>query len=77
MNMVRLVEIENRIRQFPIAEQLWLVERVAQHIREQLAAESSLEAQLAAMAADPNIQRELREIEKEFDVAMSDGLELQ
>lgn len=51
MNTVALSEIENRIRQFPIAEQLWLVERVAQNIREQLAAKPSLEEQLAMMAA--------------------------
>ncbi len=68
MNMVRLVEIENRIWQFPIAAELWLVERVARHIREQRAAGTPLWGQLAAMAADPNIQRELRAIEKEFDV---------
>jgi hypothetical protein len=75
MNTVALSEIENRIRQFSIAEQLWLVERVAQNIREQLAVKPSLEEQLAMMAADPNTQRELRAIEEEFEVAMSDGLE--
>lgn len=75
MNTVALSEIENRIRQFPIAEQLWLVERVAQNIREQLAAKPSLEEQLAMMAADPNIQRELRDIEEEFGIAVFDGLD--
>jgi hypothetical protein len=57
MNTVALSEIENRIRQFPIAEQLWLVERVAQNVREQLAVKPSLEEQLVMMAADQNLIR--------------------
>jgi hypothetical protein len=34
----------------------------------------ALDGQLAAMARDPQIQAEIREVEREFAVAESDGL---
>ena len=39
-----------------------------------LDAETGWSQQLAEMAADPHIQRELREIEREFAFAEADGL---
>ena len=44
----------------------WLIERLAQRLREQLIAHNTFEDSLAAMAADPEIQRELQCIEEEF-----------
>ena len=70
-----LSQIEERINQLPIDEQLLLIERVAQRIREEMAKQHAFEKQLAAMAADPEIQRELRKIDEEFAVTESDGLE--
>jgi hypothetical protein len=70
-----LAQIEERIHQLPIDEQLLLIERVAKRIREEMAKQHALEKQLAAMAADPEIQRELRKIDEEFAVTESDGLE--
>jgi len=36
--------------------------------------EADIEAQLAIMAADPDIQREIKQIQEEFEVTESDGL---
>jgi hypothetical protein len=58
-----------------LAEQLWLIERLAQRLREQLIAQNMFEDSLAAMATDPEIQRELQCIEEEFAPASADGLE--
>jgi len=44
----------------------WLIERLAQRLREQLMAQNTFEDALAATAADPEIQRELQGIEEEF-----------
>ena len=52
MNLSALSQIEENIYQLSLAEQLWLIERVAQRIREKLVAQSALDQQLAAMAAD-------------------------
>lgn len=52
--------IEADIQRLPLADQLWLMERLAQRIREQATpARSDRENYLAAMAEDPEIQREL------------------
>lgn len=75
MNPSTLSQIEERIYQLSFAEQLWLIERVAQRIREQLVAQNTVEQQLATMAADPEIQQELRRIEEEFAQVAADGLE--
>jgi hypothetical protein len=75
MNLSALSQIEENIYQLSLAEQLWLIERVAQRIREKLVAQSALDQQLAAMAADQEMQQELRSIEEDFAHAAADGLD--
>ena len=75
MNLSTLSQIEERIAQLALAEQLWLLERVAQRIREKFVAQSTYDQQLAAMAADQEVQSELRSIEEEFAHAAADGLD--
>ena len=75
MNLAVLSQIAERIHQLSFAEQLWLIERVAQRIREQLVAQSAFEHQLVAMAADLDIQQELQRIEEEFAPFAADGLD--
>ena len=75
MNLTALSQIEESIAQLSLAEQLWLIERVAQRLRDTLGAQSTLEQQLVAMAADQEIQQELRRIEEEFAQAAADGLD--
>ena len=75
MNFPALSQIEEHITQLSLDEQLWLIARIAQRLRTQLVAQNPLDAQLAAMAADPEIQNELRAIAEEFASAEADGLE--
>ena len=75
MNFPALSHIEACITQLSVDEQLWLIARVAQRLHAQLVAQRPLDAQLAAMAADPEIQNELRAIAEEFAHAEADGLE--
>ncbi len=75
MNLSALSQIEENIYQLSLAEQLWLIERLAQRIREKLVAQSALDQQLAAMAADQEMQQELRSIEGDFAHAAADGLD--
>ena len=74
MNFPALSQIEEHIAQLSLDEQLWLIARVAQRLHTQLVAQSPLDAQLAAMASDPEIQNELRAIAEEFASAEADGL---
>jgi hypothetical protein len=76
MNLTVLSQIEAHLDELSLAEQLWLLERLAQRLRAQMIVHSPLEQQLAAMAEDPEIQRELQRIEEEFAPAAADGLEL-
>jgi hypothetical protein len=74
-----LLEIEQSIRTLSSEEQLWLLERIARHLREQTSAtQSSIHQnrleELSAMACDPDIQAEVVAINKEFAVAEMDGL---
>jgi hypothetical protein len=57
MNTLSLESIESAINQLPFLEQVQLLERLAQRIRRQTERRRSIEDQLAAMAADPDIQR--------------------
>ena len=75
MNLGVLSELEAHIDQLSVAEQLALLEYVAQRLRKNLGAQSDLENELALMAADPDIQRELREINEEFASMEADGLD--
>ena len=76
MNASMLSKIEDIFNQLSITEQLWLIQKLVQRIRENMAHKEDLfEAQLAAMAADPEIQNELQQIEQEFAFTETDGLE--
>ena len=76
MTTATLEHIETDIAQLSLAEQLWLMERLAHRIRQ-----SSLrplivqEGDLAAMAADPAIQHEVQQIAAEFALTELDGLD--
>ena len=65
MSEPTLAQLEERITQLPLAEQLRLIKRVTQHIRERMREQRTLDSQLAAMAADPDIQAELNRIAQE------------
>jgi hypothetical protein len=60
MDLMTLSQIEDTIYELSLDEQLWLIERLAQHIRNAIAVQSNIEAQLTAMANDPEIQNELQ-----------------
>ena len=75
MNMMVLSQIEENIYELSLDEQLWLIERLAQHIRNAMARNDDIETQLTAMANDPEIQDELQMISAEFAIAEADGLE--
>lgn len=76
MSAVTVERIEADIRQLSFADQLLLMERLAQAIRQSTALiQSTLDGQLAAMANDAEIQRELRIIEDEFAGTEADGLD--
>jgi hypothetical protein len=73
MSLSILQEIEARIRQLSTDEKRLLMDRLADDL--QAAQRADFTAALADMAADPDIQRELRAIEEEFADATEDGLE--
>ncbi len=76
MGSPTLEAIEKQIAGLSASEQLWLIERLAHRLRGGTSVqEASLEKQLALMAADPDIQRELRQINEEFKETEGDGLE--
>ena len=58
MSASSLSEIEQSINQLSREEQLWLIERLAHTLRE-----TTWEAQLVAMASEPEIQRELKKLQ--------------
>jgi hypothetical protein len=72
----RLSQLEAAVNQLSLPEQLWLVERMVQRIRERSLCSPSLDdGELARMAGDPAVQQELKEIETEFALADPDGLD--
>ena len=73
MSAAQLHEFEARFNQLSVDEQCMLLGRLAADHRQKHG--SHWDAQLAAMAADPDIQRELRAIEQEFAETEQDGLE--
>ena len=76
MTTSTLERIESDIAQLSLADQLWLMERLAHRIRQSgLRPLIVQEADLAAMAADPAIQHELQQINAEFAVTEIDGLD--
>lgn len=69
-----LAELEENISRLSMDEQLLLIERVSHRIRKNISGNSDIDIQLSEMATDPEIQRELQEIEQEFAVTEQDGL---
>ena len=75
MNAPNLLSaLEEHISRLPLEEQLLLIERVSYRIRKNIVGKTAIELQLSEMAVDPEIQRELQEIEREFSVTERDGL---
>jgi hypothetical protein len=71
-----LAQLEDDFKQLSTTEQLWLIERLVHHIHEAtLTQTNNLDQELSLMAADPQIQAELRRIEEEFSYVEADGLE--
>lgn len=76
MSQSTLAQIEERFNELSISEQRKLINRLIRRISEQSSKQNEdVDDQLAQMAADPDIQREMRKIEREFAMAESDGLE--
>jgi hypothetical protein len=69
-----LSELEENISRLSVDEQLLLIERVSHRIRKNISGNQDMDTQLSEMAYDPEIQRELQEIEREFSVTEQDGL---
>jgi|LGOV01.1.fsa_nt_gb hypothetical protein len=75
-----LCQIEETVSHLHHDEQLWLIEQLVHHLREDLmksdaVEQAAFESQLAAMATDHEIRAELQEIDREFGVTEADGLE--
>ncbi len=76
MDVISVSQIEKNIGMLPRKDQLFLIERIIQRLRQkEKAEEENIEKQLTLMASDPNIQEELKKINGEFAVAEIDGLE--
>lgn len=77
----KLLELDRTIRNLSLAEQQWLLDRLTKQIQNnhqssgKFSDQSSIERQLQAMANDPDIQREMTKINREFEIAEMDGLE--
>lgn len=69
-------EIESEFARLSSEDQLSLLERLIHRARVAVSGRrGTWEAGLSAMAADPEMQRELSRINAEFSVAETDGLE--
>ena len=76
MSQSTLSQIEERFNELPVSEQRRLIERLVRRIHEHTQhQDENADDQLTQMAADPDIQREIRSIEREFAFAEADGLE--
>jgi hypothetical protein len=68
-------EIESQFAQLPHSVQLSLLERLVRQMRASWGpSQNEWEAGLSAMAADPEMQRELSRISAEFSATEADGL---
>ena len=75
MNVTNLSQIEKNVSMLPRDEQLLLVERIIHRLRKKnIEEESDIESQLAVMASDPDIQKELMKINEEFASTELDGI---
>jgi len=71
-------EIESEFARLSTEAQLNLLERLLHRARVAVSGrQDTWEADLSAMAADPEIQRELSRIHAEFSATEADGLERQ
>jgi len=70
-----LAQIESEFARLSLDDQIHLVERLVRTIRQRTAPPLVSDADLALMASDPEIQRELAEVQAEFAVAELDGLD--
>lgn len=68
-------DLEERISRLSTDEQLQLIDRVSHRIQTVNASNKDIDVQLREMAADPEIQKELRDIESEFSPTEGDGLD--
>ncbi len=81
MNSPNLLEIEHSILSLSLEEQEWLLERIQKQVRAKKQAVNKfadakyMHEQLAEMAADLDIQREIASINEEFSVTEMDGLQ--
>jgi hypothetical protein len=67
MTSLAVERIESQIDQLSLSEKLWLMERLARRIREDSIPSTPVQAaDLVAMADDPAIQEELKQIQAEF-----------
>jgi hypothetical protein len=79
MLAIILTELEEKIGQLPREEQFRLIERLVRRLREDATngnavKEEFFEKQLIAMANDPAMQAELKQINEEFAITEADGL---
>ena len=73
---VALCQIEQAAQKLSSEECLWLIERLVHRLRRKNAnGNAPVQAVLAEMAADPEIQREIAQIDREFSFTENDGLE--
>jgi hypothetical protein len=69
-------EIEQRFAELSPNAQFTVLERLIHRMREQqLKEDAAFAAEMSAMASDPDIQREIREIKEEFRCTDGDGLQ--
>ena len=74
-----LLEIERSIRALSLEEQQWLLKRLTRQVQERtltaakFADAAYMEAQIKAMASDPDIQAEIAAINEEFAGTEMDG----
>ncbi len=75
MNMPRVSRLEREITQLPSEEQRWLADRLTIRLRKnRVRPAEDAGSRLAAMAADPEVIRELRDIDEDFRATEGDGL---
>ena len=72
MNTV-LSQIESNVMLLPADEQLALISRIAERLS-RAETMSDFGAEMVEMAADPEIQHELKEIDRDFRITEMDGL---
>ena len=74
------LEIERSIRALSLEEQQWLLERLTRQVQERILTAAKfvdaayMEAQIKAMASNPDIQAEIAAINEEFAGTEMDGL---